>query len=253
MIKTTDNYSMFRYMDGNRTINERTVKDIMSSIRTYGYLKSKPIEITPSHEVIDGQHRLEACKRLSMPIPYIVVDDDWNIQKVQRVNSVGHKWTLKDYIDSYVQMRDPSYLRLANLISEFSPWMSVSFISETCMGGMTVIREAKAKLSENDYEYYRGLFSWIEKFKPILSTVAGSAKSWQRALAFCYRWEPLDNDTLYRKVLSQADKLITASDIPSALRQIEDIYNWHTKTDQTISGLARAKKTMDADRRGSYE
>ena len=50
----------------NRAINQRQVERLMDSIKKHGFIESIPILVDPNGYVIDGQHRLEACKRLSI-------------------------------------------------------------------------------------------------------------------------------------------------------------------------------------------
>lgn len=67
------NLSKFKLLDGNRSIEESRVNKIIDSIKTVGFINS-PIVCNEHYEIIDGQGRLEACKRLGLAIPYIVID-----------------------------------------------------------------------------------------------------------------------------------------------------------------------------------
>ena len=66
-LKTSD-YSIFKKFPGNRDINPLNLRKITNSIKMHNMLDLKPIIVTESMEVTDGQHRLEAAKVLGVPI-----------------------------------------------------------------------------------------------------------------------------------------------------------------------------------------
>ena len=72
-IYRTTNYGMFRRLLGNRDVTEARISKIVNRIEENGYIES-PIAINEKYEVIDGQGRLEALKRLKMPVDYYVVE-----------------------------------------------------------------------------------------------------------------------------------------------------------------------------------
>lgn len=65
-VYVTDKYSIFRRLSGNRDVKEARVKKIMRSIEKVGYIPN-PIIVNENMEVVDGQGRLEAVKRLGLP------------------------------------------------------------------------------------------------------------------------------------------------------------------------------------------
>lgn len=67
----TDNYGMFKRLEGNRDIADSRCKKIIKSIQTNGYIHS-PIIVNENMEVIDGQGRLKALETLGLPVEYIV-------------------------------------------------------------------------------------------------------------------------------------------------------------------------------------
>ena len=69
--RTTD-YSLFKRLEGNRNVLEIRVKRITASIKKVGWIQN-PVIVNEKMEVIEGQGRLEALKRLGMPVDYIIV------------------------------------------------------------------------------------------------------------------------------------------------------------------------------------
>ena len=99
-IYKTKDYSKFGVYKFNRTINESLVKKIMESIQDIGYIHGKSLIVDKEMNVIDGQHRLEACKRLKLPIYYMITSSDPQKTIIQ-LNAKQVGWKMNDYIHSW--------------------------------------------------------------------------------------------------------------------------------------------------------
>ena len=73
IMQTTD-YDEFTFFHGNRSIDEKRLKVLMESIKTYGLIN--PIVVNQKKEIIDGQHRYQSCRNLSIPVRYNVYKVD---------------------------------------------------------------------------------------------------------------------------------------------------------------------------------
>ena len=63
-IHSTNDLSVFKILEGNRNINLANVERLVKSIEENGFLQM-PIIVNENYEVIDGQHRLMAAKKLN--------------------------------------------------------------------------------------------------------------------------------------------------------------------------------------------
>lgn len=70
----TREYRKFKLIKGNRIVDENHVRALMKSMRNKDLLI--PIAVNSKMEVLDGQHRLEARKRLAYDVPYYWTGDD---------------------------------------------------------------------------------------------------------------------------------------------------------------------------------
>lgn len=113
MVLVTKDYSLFKYVHGNRDINKGNVDAIAHQIKLRG--QQVPILVNEKYEVIDGQHRLEACKQLDRSVTYIVRKGA-NIHDVISTNIVGKKWSQDDYINRYASEGNPHYLKLQTFL-----------------------------------------------------------------------------------------------------------------------------------------
>ena len=96
----TNAYSKFNLYKFNRPINESLVQRLMDSIDKIGYISGKSIIVDKDMNIIDGQHRFEACKRKMLPILYTIIKGD--PQKVIiELNTQQVNWKMNDYLNSW--------------------------------------------------------------------------------------------------------------------------------------------------------
>ena len=113
MVLVTKDYNLFKYVHGNRDINEGNVNAIAHQIKLRG--QQVPILVNEKYEIIDGQHRLEACKQLGKSVTYIVRKGA-NIHDVISANIVGKKWSMNDYINRYASEGNDNYIKLKKFL-----------------------------------------------------------------------------------------------------------------------------------------
>ena len=99
--ETTKRYSMFIYPSHQRNINNSSVKAIMESMREHGIISAisvrKSSKFTGKYEVFDGQHTVEACKRLNLPVTYNEFEKVSNRAMIS-LNGKSRQWKMQDYL-----------------------------------------------------------------------------------------------------------------------------------------------------------
>lgn len=119
MIHETKDYDSFKHLPGQRGIVESHVREIMKSIEENGWI-CDPIRVTESMEVFDGQHRLEALRRLDMPVEYLVIDNLTTANAVRIINNTQKKWQMLDYSKSYSDTGVDSYYLINDLMEKYN-------------------------------------------------------------------------------------------------------------------------------------
>ena len=107
-LQYTTNYKIFKIVDGNRKIDEKRVLGIMDSMRKNPKMVV-PAQVNEKYEVIDGQHRLEASKRLNKPFCYYVINGA-NIDTVRNLNNHNPRWSTSEYTNSFVKTGSTDYV-----------------------------------------------------------------------------------------------------------------------------------------------
>ena len=113
---TTD-YGIFKELIGNRDVDENHVKNLIKQMRQE-YLFD-PIQVNEKMEVIDGQHRLAACKELGLPVNYYVVKGA-GLQQTQKQNALSLKWKMMDTLESFCKRGFEVYLQVKKFMTEYS-------------------------------------------------------------------------------------------------------------------------------------
>lgn len=72
-VNQTNDYNLFKSLKGNRNVNKLHVQRLKESFKG-DYLMS-PIIVNQNYEIIDGQHRFNAAKDLSLPVNFIICND----------------------------------------------------------------------------------------------------------------------------------------------------------------------------------
>lgn len=111
VIVSTTNYDKFKIVQGNRSIKQANVSRLMKSFeKTKGMSMSKPIIVDKNYNIIDGQHRLVACKKMDIPVHYIITDEKRD--KIPVYNSCQEKWNMEDYARYFAGEGNKNYERL---------------------------------------------------------------------------------------------------------------------------------------------
>ena len=113
-VETTTNYNQFKFLLANRAIRECKVKKLVSEIGMNGL--KVPIIVNENLEVIDGQHRLTACKQIHEPIKYLVAPGA-TVEDAAAANQAGSNWSTRDWIDYHAELGNKHYKKLQKWIS----------------------------------------------------------------------------------------------------------------------------------------
>jgi hypothetical protein len=120
-----DTFGMFDLIKSNRPVHEEHVLDLMQKITEKNLLHANPLIVSLGtrdlFEITDGQHRLEAARRLEVPV-YFIIDNDLTIDDVPTINSFRRKWTPEDYVHHFVKEGRKDY----KVLKEFAERTEIS-------------------------------------------------------------------------------------------------------------------------------
>lgn len=128
----TDEYARFKMINGNRMLNEPKIKRIIKEIKDGNdMLRYYPIQVQENKDrldILDGQHRFFICKKLKLPVFYILVKEQKTMPDIAKINSNVSKWKTEDYINCYVQHENTYYKLLKKFMEDFGMPLSISLL-----------------------------------------------------------------------------------------------------------------------------
>ena len=117
----TKDYGSFKFLKGNRDINESKTKKIIKSIKEgVNILKYAPIIVNENMEIIDGQHRFSVSMTLKDNVYFVIMRSDLaSLGIVPAINSNSSNWKTKDFLNSYVDLKKENYILINEFLNEF--------------------------------------------------------------------------------------------------------------------------------------
>lgn len=120
-------YDKFKKIVNNRAVDDALVNKIVSSIKRSNDLRYKPIDVNENMEVLDGQHRLEASKRLNLPVYYQIIQDNDEGYMV-RHNTATKNWTAMDFLNYFAEQGNPHYMKLREFMSYYDLTLNAAMV-----------------------------------------------------------------------------------------------------------------------------
>lgn len=234
-IQQTENYTLFKRIQGNRTINKAQVKKLFDSLGNHPELATAiPIIVNDNMEVIDGQHRLEALRKLELPVSYLQLGD-LQLKDVQIINSATKVWTPVDYARSYSELGNKNYdIYLAfkkkyglvhNILLSYLA--NADFIG----GGKTTVqgfREGKFQVINEGKAH--------ELCQKLLGIQQFYARGDSRVFALAFKkiatHPEYDHSRMIEKIRAYSKFFKDSPYAEDYMRQLEKIYNFHSSTNR---------------------
>lgn len=224
---------------GNRDVtSENHVRDLMESISKNGY-DGAPIVINEKYEIIEGQHRIEAMKRLGIEkVPARIVYGA-NLETVRRLNNIHKKWTVNDFVDSNAELGDipAKYVRE---LSRAYPKVQLSYVLSaiTCTYGGVNTRRLKNKTLKCDEADYMKAFKFLAEWSSICDLFEGTARS-IHAAALRLLME-IDEDVFYelcKRMKAYPRRIPSRLTVRDTFEVYDEIFNYHRKQKKSLLAM----------------
>lgn len=227
-IEMTDDYSLFHKIQGNRMVDESHVQRLMRAMKVNDLFT--PIMVNSSFEVIDGQHRLEARKRLGLIVPYFVMGD-YGLAEVQAINSQQKKWSIQDYTDSYIALGLKDY--------EIYKWFMKRYrlphtISVGLLSGASQSQRRdftkmfnEGQLRVKELEYAKQVAEKLEQVAPFFSGY--NDRGFVLAMIALFEKKVFDFKKFLSRLESNPLLLKRCATTAQYIDNIEDVYNYRSQ------------------------
>ena len=245
MTKSTKNYDMFKRRDDNRAngIDETHMSILMDSINKKNMLHLNPIIINSNFEVVSGQHRLEAAKRMDLLIYY---DMDKEAQPEDMLLfGISRRWTMADILNFYVKNMRDEYIKLNDFINKIQ--LPLRIVGPMCAVSHGIDGKAfkmgdykfKCKYEEDEIEKAKDIIESIRKSCTYFAYTSTS-KFWSALMSLVAH-----PDYNHERALVNVSKFVYRLGAKATQREytkmIVDLYNFKHSKRIDISELMESK------------
>jgi len=229
MVESTTNYEIFVFRNDNREkLNEDHIRRIQASIEMKNLLHIRPITVNSKMEVLDGQHRLLAAKKLGVPIFY-EIKPELDLSDIIILNT-NKQWNLNDFQNFFVKNGYVEYCKLQEFINKNTLPVSVA----SYLTGVSTHSQISAYKRgeyifdiENCHEYLQTcqeILDYIIRMNG-KNSYQQSIKFW-RALITLVSHVSFDKDKWMNNLRKMIDKIGPRVNMKQYLAVFMDIYNW---------------------------
>lgn len=237
-VQITANLDIFGKVLGNRPRNEAHVLRLMKSFQQE-YIPV-PILVNNNLEIIDGQHRVEAARRLGLPVSYICLNG-YGLAQVQRLNETNRTWVKNDFLDSYCDLKLKPYQQLKEFMKvypEFSVGTAETIMKNSHYEKIYLLDDEGNKIGRR-HTFKDGTFevpdlglayenaSKIEEYKPFFEGYYQS--SFVRAMIALLKNPKFNNDIMISKLKMQPAALKFQTSIKQYIANVEEVYNYKSR------------------------
>lgn len=232
-VYVTKDYKMFKKLLGNRFVEERRVKRLMDSINKIGYLNSAII-VNEAMEVIDGQTRLEALKRLNLPV-YYCIHKGAGIEECLMLNIKQQNWTIDDYAKSYAEQGNENYIKLLALTKQLEVHISIAYylakniVSNS--GANAIVTQGKVIISDDEYNRTINNAEFIKTANENIA-VGMQRRLTLTALNYAYNIDGIDKKRFMSVAKNKLHLMKPYATIETVLAEISSLYNKNLKKDK---------------------
>lgn len=228
MFQTTD-YGIFKRIGGNRIIkalNMRHVNNLAKSMIKVGWIGA-PVIVDSDMRVVDGQHRIAAAEKASVPVSYLITDNA-TIDVCIELNRNHRDWVSMDYIGSYAERGIGEYKELLELMEKYcgNNGITQNVVIAVCQGNLQGVNSKAIKdgtFAFRDACEARSIIAYLSQFD--VRKVAGKRECLMYALNGFYRMDCVDKDRMVKQFAKYGSDIKRCVNIQDAVEQLEMVYN----------------------------
>lgn len=233
----TKEYKLFKFIKGNREINELKVKRIIDDIDNgLNMLKYCPIVVTEDLQIIDGQHRFTVSKILKEPVFYVIAKEI-SLSQIASINSRTERWKPANFVNCYAETGNKDYKDLQAFIMKYNLPVS-SALNILTNGIYTMQRTPKIKkhfeegtLKIRFMDEATRIIEYALRFKGFPGNTSGTFLD---AISNLMKAGIFNEEVLINKFMANPDALTTQSGRKGYLLKLEEIYNFKNSKRQAI-------------------
>ena len=234
-IEVSKDYNKFKFVSGNRPVDDRHVNKLVNSMKQH--FIPTPIIVNSKNEIVDGQHRYLACKKLGLDVYYY--KNDIKLDGLRTINQNMKNWTLDDFLESYVTIENKKnpdsvgpygVFKHFKQITGFPNAVCLMTLGATGYVGVSINKQFK----EGKFNIPSGNFEIAKKQAKQLHKIGEFYDGWKRrsfinAILSLFKDEAFEFKQFIRKLELNRSKLYHCTTVSDYIDTIERLYNWGNK------------------------
>lgn len=237
-INTEKNYKAFKFLKGNRPIVPAKVKKLIDAVQSgLNLFEYCPVLVNNEMFVIDGQHRLEACKKLGFPVYYAVVPGV-TLQQIATINSAQTRWKTSDFFNCFIQTGNKDYSILQLFQDKYG--LSTNIAVQLLMNGgvheggsgSEIFKEGKFRVVHQ--ERAEKLMRAVNQYQDVAPDEFLKNRSFIKAIQTLLASPDYDHQAVVEKLKQRGATLIKKSNYKEYIYHIEEMFNRGNKHRQII-------------------
>ena len=229
------NYDRYKSNKLNRDLKPAHLKEIMESMKKYGYIKGKPIIVNEKNEIIDGHHKFFCAKELGIPFEVQVVKGMVE-EDIVLANQGQLNWNKTDFTNYYAKIGNENYIALKNFMEKYPKYHITQAL-------ILLMNEPNAHPKTKVFQNGEFKIASVKKAEEYALKIEKLASVFPKAyhgkfisaLICCEtRCKDFVFNEFYEKLRKFPDKLTPSITTKSYLEKFEEIYNYHRPNKKKI-------------------
>lgn len=236
-IHYTSDYGMFRFLKGNRDLNEVKIEKIIKSVNGgLNFFKYCPILVNEDNFIIDGQHRYFVCKKLKLPVFFVIVPN-FSLRQIAEINNNQSKWKTKDFMNCYIDadVNRDDYKALEQLTADYkiniSLGINLLMYGRVGGGGMSeAFRDGQFKVNFSNLTL--NLLNTAKEYEKFGAD--WKQRAFLQAMEKLLASEKYEHETVLKKLDKCSLTVDRQSSCKEYLTHIEELYNYKNSIRQIL-------------------
>lgn len=234
-IHCSHEYDKFMPYKMQRGLDPLHVIKLRNSMVKRGFVQSKPITVGPDYTIRDGQHRFEAAKHLGLSFFFII--EDLDVEDVRQMERLVKKWTVADYVTSYIRQGHEDYRKLYDYFAQSGLKSWDVFLRCGVLSGQRITAREDflaGKWALTDYKK-EAIETFLSRYELFHDSFPGwNHRNFVTALACMFNHPKYNHEQMAQRLDYQQRKLVRCPDTQTYLDLLEHIYNFNSRKDSIL-------------------
>ena len=227
-IYQTTNYDQFKYRKDNRLVKDAHVSQLAKSIEKMG--QRQPVTVDANFRVQDGQHRVAACKKLGIPVYYIIDSNPLSTAEIAELQSTTDRWREYDYSRSFAAGGNNEYEKYNRFAQDYPEFghscrlIMLGGVNTKSAGSHLTEKFKNGDFKVKSYDRAVLLAETLKKLSPYYKGY--SRRSFVLAVITLLEHKDFSLARLLRKMPKRCKEIMDFSRSEDYLEVLQDMYNW---------------------------